>query len=195
MVIPREPERINHLKGLRRDYTPAPRITKPYLLGLLHDATERRNTFRIGTSSFRFSCIVRDGIEDLGFRAWTYREGRSRHLWVIEFSKNPLKDVEILRIQDKIDYIRGYFDAEGGIAKSPTVRFYIYFAQKNRKDLEVLKGYLEEIGLSCGKVHNPSRREDPNYWRFFIRSKSYSDFVRCIVPLHLDKKHYSRMKI
>ena len=48
MVIPREP-RLN--RGLRRDYTPTPQITKSYLLGVLHDATVRKTTYRVATKS------------------------------------------------------------------------------------------------------------------------------------------------
>jgi len=59
MAIPREPARLltsSNLNGLRRDYTPTPELTraytrklsslsltKAYLLGALHDATERQS--------------------------------------------------------------------------------------------------------------------------------------------------------
>ena len=33
--------------------------------------------------------------------------------------------------KDKIEYLRGYFDTDGGVAKSINVRFYLYFCQKN----------------------------------------------------------------
>ena len=198
MAIPREPERIfsdRNSDGLRRDYTPAPQITKPYLLGMLHDATERQTTYRIASKSKKFCKVLSGGINKFGFKAWIYKEGENRNLWIVEFSKNVLKDIEIRSKQDKADYIRGYFDSEGGIAKDPSVRYYIYFAQKDRKDLLQVRNYLEELNISCGKLHNPSRKVDPNYWRFFVRAKSYIDFARNINSSHPEKRKFLRMKI
>ena len=103
-------------------------MTKAYLLGALHDATERRLTFRISQKSKAYTEFIAKGIKKLGGNAWIYKEGKARDVWIVEFSKVFLKTKKIQTKQDKIDYIRGYFDAEGGIAKQPSVRFYIYFA-------------------------------------------------------------------
>lgn len=97
--------------------------------------------------------------------------------------------------QDKIDFVRGYFDSEGGISKDPKVRYYIYFAQKDRKDLLRVKKFLEELKISCGRMHNPSRRIDSDYWRFYVRAKSYNDFAKTINSSHPNKRRYLRMKI
>lgn len=174
---------------------PTPQITKTYLLGILHDATERKNTFRIATKSNDFAKILVNGIHLLGSGAWIYREGKNRDLWIVEFSKSFLKNTRIFSKKDKINYLRGYFDAEGGIAKNSNVRYYLYFCQKDKKDLKKGREYLEELGISCGKLHNPSKRVDPNYWRFFISVKSYKDFAKIIGSLHPDKEKYLRMKI
>ena len=133
--------------------------------------------------------------EQTRLRAYVAKEGKNRNLWIAEFSKSFLKDTRILSKKDKINYLRGYFDAEGGIAKSKNVRYYLYFCQKDKKDLEIVKEYLEELGISCGKLHNPSVRIDPNYWRFFIGVKSYEYFAKIIGSSHPDKKKYLRMKI
>jgi intein-encoded DNA endonuclease-like protein len=106
-----------------------------------------------------------------------------------------LKDLKINSQQDKVEYIRGYFDAEGGISRSSKVRYYIYFAQKNLKDLEQVKEYIEELGIICGRTHNPSKRAEPNYWRFFISIKSYEKFAKLIGSWHPTKSHFLRMKI
>jgi len=142
MVIPREPfdkaQGYSHERsrvGLRRDYTRAPQLTYAYLLGVLHDATERKTTFRIASKSFEFCKFLQNGIVKLGYRAWIYKEGKTRNLWIVEFSRNVLTNTKVRSRQDKIDYVRGYFDTEGGIAKNSNVRYYIYFAQKNKKDL------------------------------------------------------------
>jgi intein/homing endonuclease len=192
MVIPREPRQR---RGLRRDYTQAPLISKAYLIGLLHDATARKTTFRIATKSKDFAEVIQRGIANLGRKAWIYKEGKLRNLWIVEFSKSILKDTKLESKQEKLDYIRGFFDAEGGIAKNPKVRYYLYFCQKNRNKLLQLKQYLSEFGIQSGKVHNPSKRVDPNYWRFFIRIQSYERFAQVIGSSHPEKRRYLRMKI
>ncbi len=156
-------------------------MTKSYLLGALHDGTVRKITYRIGQKDRRYIEFLLKGIQNLGQKAWMYQEGKSRQLYVVEFSKNFLKDVKITSFQDKIDYIRGYFDADGGVSRNPKVRYYLYFAQKNFKDLKQVRDYLNEVGIKCGKLHNPSKKVDPNYWRFFISVKSYQKFAKIIL--------------
>ena len=78
MVIPREPLRLT-LKGLRRDYTPTPKyLTKAYLLGILHDSTERKTTYRISQKGEKFVKFIAQGIKNLGRKAWVYQEGKKR---------------------------------------------------------------------------------------------------------------------
>ena len=192
MVIPREP-RFD--RGLRRDYTPTPQITKSYVLGVLHDATVRKNTYRIATKSKSFAEILKQGIKNLGSRSWIYHEGKDRNLWIVEFSKSLLKNVKVTSRLNKIDFTRGFFDAEGGIARDPKVRFYLYFCQKNKEVLLDIKRYLSELGIKSGGVHNPSWRVDPNYWRFYISKVSYRDFANLISSNHPEKFKLLRMKI
>lgn len=192
MVIPREPRDI---WGLRRDYTQAPQITKTYLLGILHDATVRKTTYRIATKSKQFAEILKVGIKSLGRSAWIYKEGKHRDLWIVEFTKSLLNGVTVISKRDKISYIRGFFDAEGGIAKSKRVRFYLYFCQKDKKVLCKIKDYLTDFGIKSGKIHNPSKRVDPNYWRFYISANSYKKFSKLISSNHPDKYSILRMKI
>lgn len=170
-------------------------MTKAYLIGVLHDATETRNTYRIASKTLEFCEFLSAVIHGLGSGAWIYREGKTRNLWIVEFPKSLLFGVKVKSREDKIDYIRGYFDAEGGIAKNPSVRYYLYFAQKNKTDLSKVKGYLEELGIVCGRTHNPSKDIDSNYWRFFIRARSYLDFAKIIGSDHPEKRQYLRMKI
>ena len=170
-------------------------MTKAYLLGALHDGTIRKITYRIVQKDKEYIEFLAKGILNLGQKAWIYKEGKTRQLYVVEFSKSLLKDFTLKSIQDKIDYIRGYFDTEGGISRSPKICYYIYFAQKNRQDLEQLKIFLEEIGIKCGVISNPSKDVDPNYWRFFIRAQSYEKFAQIIGSWHPVKSHFLRMKI
>lgn len=165
-------------------------MTKAYLLGALHDATERKTTYRIAQKSEAYVEFLAEGIRSLGRKAWMYKEGKSRNLYVVEFSKSLLKDTKIRSRQDKVDYLRGYFDAEGGVARDPRVRYYLYFAQKDLSDLQEVKSYLEELGIVCGKIHNPSKKVDPGYWRFFIGAESYEDFARIIGSWHPAKRRF-----
>lgn len=200
MVIPREPLdklRANDpkkLRGHRRDYTPTPQVTKAYLLGALHDATKRKTTWRISQNSKAYVTLIARGIRSLYGSAWIYREGKTRNVYVVEFSQTLLSDAKVISLKDKADYARGYFDTEGGIAKQYQVRYYIYFSQKDLFDLKQVKEYLEELGIVCGKIHNPSKRVDPDYWRFYIAARSYQSFKDKIGSLHPEKMHYLRMK-
>ena len=170
-------------------------MTKSYLLGALHDGTVRKLTYRIVQKDQEYIEFLVKEIKNLGQKAWMYKEGKLRNLYVAEFSKNLLKDFTVQSEQDKIDYIRGYFDAEGGVSRDPKVRYYLYFAQKNLKDLKQVKDWLEELGIQCGSTHNPSKKVDPNYWRFFLSVKSYEKFAQLIGSWHPIKGKFLRMKI
>ncbi len=170
-------------------------MTKAYLVGVLHDATVRKITYRIGAKDISYARFLRAGILSVGHKAWLYLEGKCRNYFIVEFVKSVLKGIKIRSRRDKIDYIRGYFDTDGGVAHSKTVRYYIYFAQKNRCDLENLRGYLLQLGIECGVIHNPSKKKDSQYWRFFIRARSYEKFARIIGSWHPVKFQFLRMKI
>ncbi|MCR4324780.1 MAG: LAGLIDADG family homing endonuclease [Candidatus Curtissbacteria bacterium] len=139
--------------------------------------------------------FLRDGIIALGYRAWIYKEGRNRNYFIVEFVKSVLDKTEISSNQDKIDYIRGYFDTDGGIARSKGVRYYLYFAQKDKIDLSNVRDYLEQLEINCGVIHNPSFRKDANYFRFFIRASSYQKFAEIVGSWHPVKSKFLRVKI
>lgn len=65
---------------------------------------------------------------------------------------------------------------------------YIQFSQKNRQELEQIKIILKKLGIISGKVHNPSQKVDPNYWRFFISRQSHQKFIRIIGSWHPRKE-------
>lgn len=90
MVIPREPfDKLRAIgpaesMGHRRDYTQAPvLISKAYILGALHDGTERRLTFRICQKSEEYIDLLARGVRSFGGNAWTYKEGKTRRLYYI----------------------------------------------------------------------------------------------------------------
>jgi hypothetical protein len=126
----------------------------------------------------------------LGHRSWIYREGKTRTVYALETTADFLNELRFKgkSTGEKIAYIRGYFDAEGGIPHSITAPLYIQLCQKNRQELQELKAMLQSLGIRCGKIHNPSKRVDPHYWRFYISASSRSDFMRRIGSWHPMKR-------
>ncbi|MFB6209832.1 MAG: LAGLIDADG family homing endonuclease [Candidatus Nanohaloarchaea archaeon] len=169
-------------------------MSKAYLKGMLHDSTERDYTYRISQKNRELVEKLSSIINDLGFKSWIYEEG-GRGVHVVEFSKQVLQDFEISSESERKDYVRGYFDAEGSVPKSQDVRFYIYFAQKDEKDLKEVKNFLEEFDINTGKLHRPSKTAKPDYWRFYISSKSHQEFARKIGSWHPRKNQLLREMI
>lgn len=190
MAIPREVP-IKHRDPVE---TTRRRLTKAYLLGALHDATKRKTTYRIGTDSKKYAQFLKKGVENLGYRAWVYKEGQTRNYYIVEFSKFVLNNLQLVSIRDKLDYIRGYFDTDGAVARSKRVRYYLYFSQKNLADLKQLKEYLKQVAIFAGVIHNPSKK-DPMYFRFFIKANSYLRFAKIVGSWHPVKSKFVRMKI
>ena len=170
-------------------------MTKAYLLGALHDATVRKLTYRIGAKDFPYAKFLRDGIIALGYKAWIYKEGQSRNYYIVEFVRSILDKIRIQTHADKIDYVRGYFDTDGAVAGSKAVRYYLYFSQKDLKDLSNVRDHLQQLGISCGVIHNPSKSKDANYFRFFIRANSYKRFANIVGSWHPVKSKFVRVKI
>jgi len=74
------------------------------------------------------------------------------------------------------------------VPRNPRARFYIQLVQKDRLSLETLRSFLEDASISCGPLHNPSVRVDPDYWRFYVRSNSHERFVRTVGSWHPRKR-------
>ena len=173
---------------------------KAYLLGTLHDGTFSSNRrFRISQSGTDWLRILQRIFKKLGYNSWIYKEGKDRNVYVLEtlckklnFSFDPLN----LTAKEKIAYIKGFFDAEGGMPHK-LERFYIQLVQKDFKKIQTIKDLLNELGIGSGKIHNPSKKVDPDYWRIFIPSKDYKKFAEIINSFHpLKAKIFrERMKI
>ena len=179
------------------------KITIAYLQGILGDATYSRihKTHRISQANREWLEKIKDLLLSIGDKSWIYKEGKSRNVYVLETTSKILSlSFDPMKLQtedDKIAYVRGYFDAEGGTAHDEKVRFYLQFAEKNKDHLEKVRNLLEEFGIECGKVHCPSKKADPDYWRFYIRANSYDKFIRNIGSWHPRKQKIfsNRMKI
>ncbi len=107
---------------------------KMYLLGALHDATFNRKhqTFRFSQSSEEWLKLIRQILAKLGNKSWIYREGRERFVWALETSVKMDRSENPKTIGEKTAYIRGYFDAEGGMPRSNGYFLYFQFSQKDR---------------------------------------------------------------
>jgi len=164
---------------------------RAYLHGAAHDATisRRHRTVRFGQSDERWLEVLKVLIEGLGRRVWTYREGRSRNLWIAETSVDVLAERPTFSTAvERLAYARGYFDAEGGTPHDPSARFYIQFVQKNHADLAELRAILELEGVRCGRLHNPSRLRDPDLWRFYVVASGHRAFSTRVGSWHPRKR-------
>jgi len=164
-------------------------LIKAYLLGALHDGTFSSNRrFRISQTGTEWLKILQKLFKQIGYNSWIYKEGKDRKVYVLEtladfldFSFNPLR---LKNKEEKTCYIKGFFDAEGGIPRNSKARFYIQLTQNNKQKLEKLKKILNNLGIKTGKIHNPSKRVDPDYWRMYILSDSQRIFLAKIGSWH-----------
>lgn len=178
------------------------REARAYLQGALRDGTFNRihNTVRISQSDRSWLTELEMLFSKLGSRSWIYREG-TRNVWVIESTCRLEKGPTACSDREKAAFARGYFDAEGGIPRDPRARFYIQFVQKDRSDLEAVRRCLADLDIRCGRIHNPSVRVDPEYWRFYVLGASHEDYIRRVASWHprkrllLETRLETRMKI
>ena len=174
-----------------------------YLQGALRDATRSalHRTHRFSQSNADWLTLVGTALSMLGHRSWMYREGKKRNLWVLETTAKFLSlDFDPLRLvgtPDGLSYVRGYFDTDGGMPRDDTARLYLQLCQKDRASLEAVVTVLDEWDIRFGRVHNPSVRVDPEYWRVFVRSCSHESFMRLVGSWHPVKRQQmqTRMKI
>src|SRR5262249_16180509 len=150
--------------------------------GALHDGTrsELHRTHRFSQKGTEWLNRLAAILTVLGHRSWLYQEGKDRTVFALETSASFLDfhfpSQQLASQPEQIAYVRGYFDAEGGLPQSPDARFYIQLTQKDRVELVQVTAILEMLGVASGKVHNPSKRIDPDYWRFFVRTKAHLAF-------------------
>lgn len=142
----------------------------------MHDGTINRlhRTLRICQKDIRWVKTLQHILLRLGYRAWLYREGM-RSVFVVEW-RADIREFPAPARQATLSYARGYFDAEGGVPRDPAARFYIQLVQKDLRDLRRLQQMLADAGIMSGRLHNPSRRVDPDYWRFYVSASSHRAF-------------------
>ncbi len=174
-----------------------------YLQGALRDGTHSalHHTHRFCQSQEDWLDVLGMALSMLGHRSWKYREGRTRKLWVLEttakFLALDFDPTPLIGTPNGLSYVRGYFDSDGGMPRNPDARMYVQLCQKDKASLERVAAILTSWNVECGRVHNPSVRVDPDYWRIFVRSRSHESFMRLVGSWHPVKRHQmnTRMKI
>ena len=190
--------RIDPSETTRR--SPVFKEIEAYFQGALHDASlNKQKRFRFAQKKREWLEMLSKMLKVLGYNSWIYREGKTRNVYILEtlatfldFRFNPLM---LKSLDEQIAYLRGFFDAEGGIPHRLSDRLYIQLVQKNKSKLQKLKKLLISIGIYTGQIHNPSRNVDPDYWRFFILTKSQKDFIKIIGSWHPVKKEIFRQRM
>ncbi len=178
------------------------RIALAYLNGALGDASRNKKSRTRYVQKYpAWLTTLQQLLTEVESASWIYREGKQRSVFALETCCPYLDfacDGERLKTHDeKIAYLKGFFDAEGGVPHGAHAKFYIQLVQKDRMKIEKLARMLSTLGIKTGKVHNPSVRVDPEYWRVFISTSSHFAFAKIIGSLHPIKGPIlqTRMKI
>ena len=164
--------------------------TKAYLQGALHDGTfnHYNKRFRYCQAGTDWLNILRDCLKITGYNSWIYREGKTRNVFVLEtlaeFLNIAFNPLLLKTIGERKAYLRGFFDAEGGIPRNPNARFYIQLVQNDKEKLVKLKTLLNELEIITGVIHNPSKAVDPDYFRMFVLKDSQVKFIEEIGTWH-----------
>ncbi len=159
-----------------------------YVHGAMHDASLNKGTrIRFGQKYPEWLETLKHLLRSVGANSWIYKEGKDRDLYILETVCKNLNfafDPKVLNTEgEKIAYIRGFFDAEGGVPRNNGT-FYIQLVQKNFRKMETIKKILNQLGIRCGKIHNPSKKIDPYYWRVFVSRKSHKEFASVVGSWH-----------
>ena len=129
---------------------------------------------------------IQKTIKDNSSNAWIFKQ---RDIFVLETKFKPLfEDLKLENLKQKLEYVSGFFDAEGGIPLKPNESKYLYiqFVQKNPKKLKEIKEILENSGIKCGIVHQYDKKKS-QCWRFFIRRPSHLEFIKKVKSRHPSK--------
>ncbi len=168
--------------------------TVAYLFGALHDGYiytgKSKGKVAVFTQKERgWLENIKKMIRPYGKSAWIFKQ---RQIFILETKFAELfqpYDFETFTYEEKIAFISGFFDAEGGIPMKPEeTRAYIQFVQKKPKILEKIRDCLNGMGINCGILHIYDKGRS-NCWRFFVRTDS---LFRCIHVLK--SKHPSKIK-
>lgn len=187
---------------IRQTPFPSKNEVQSYFLGALHDGTlNKKRRFRIAQKERKWLVLLKQYLRKLGYNSWIYQEGKQRNVFVLEtladfldFRADPIK---LKTKKEKIGYLRGFFDAEGGMPHNSNDKFYIQLVQNDKEKLKKIKRLLIDLRIKTGIIHNPSKKVDPGYWRMYVLKQSRSRFLKIIGSWHPKKLETirKRMKI
>jgi len=133
------PQSSNMIEDLPRLDHLRPEALAAYCQGALRDGTfsAPHRTHRISQAEVGWLHVLRAILERLGWRSWIYREGRNRRVWILEttasFLSLSFEASDLVGKPEGLHYVRGYFDADGGMPRDPGARLYFQFVQKDRR--------------------------------------------------------------
>jgi len=168
--------------------------TVAYLFGALHDGYiytgKSKGKVAVFTQKERgWLENIKKMIASYGKSAWIFKQ---RQIFILETKFAELfktYDFDTFTEEEKLAFISGFFDAEGGIPMDPkAARAYIQFVQKKPEILRKIKDCLEEKRINCGILHMYDKGRS-NCWRFFVRTNS---LLRCIAILN--SRHPSKIR-
>jgi LAGLIDADG-like domain len=160
---------------------------RSYLAGASRDGyfNKTHETFRFTQKSHTYIFLIDCMLRGLGYSRCGWKEG-DREMHVLEaYSFDPRGYVPATP-KESAAFVRGYFDAEGGVPHKLEDRMYIQLCQKDWSDLSAVRERVVQAGITCGRLHNPSSGVDPNYWRFYVSCASHEEFwrrIRCCHPV------------
>ena len=160
-----------------------------YLHGAIHDGyvysgKSKGKVAVITQKNRKWLENIKEIIEMNNGKAWIFPQ-RDIHILETKFN-HLLQERHLFSRKEKLEYVSGFFDAEGGIPKKFDTRFYVQFVQKNKKELKQVANILEEFGVKCGKLHQYDKKS--KCWRFFIKSNSYIKFIELVNSRHPEKQ-------
>lgn len=130
----------------------------------------------------------------------TKENGNSKKQWRInlcckDFFDKKLYLLKPLRLEEKINYLRGLWDAEGsvGLFKRPVKKDngkiyeghdkWLTISQKSIMDLEEWSGYLQDLGIECNKQYKDDGRSS-----IIIRKNEYIRLFNDLIGFKIKRK-------
>lgn len=182
---------LAYLLGALRDSTIDVRVTKNYEIKIAQtDARWLKLLQKIFKENFGKEGSIKPHVNDTSILRINDKKLVNKVLEISEM-KIPQenwatpKTIKNSTLRMQLDYVRGFFDAEGGMPIKPleAEQKYLSLSQKNRESLEFIRNILADLGLRptkitiCGKV-----------WEFRLtRKKSIINFIEKIGSWHPEK--------
>ncbi len=103
-------------------------VSMAYLQGALHDGTFNKynQRYRFSQKGVDWLNILKDILLITGNNSWIYKEGSNRKVYVLEtlakFLDTQFNPLNLKTSEEKAAYLKGFFDADGGIPKDTKKR-------------------------------------------------------------------------